>query len=314
MEREQVTPRSYPTNLIDKDWSNRKLMFRKNSEKFLNLVHDMKLRDDDVWIVTLPKCGTTWMQELLWLLINDFDFDGALAKDLELRSPYMEFDFLIYADEERSLRPVEELKSPRLIKSHLPLALLPSKLWERKNKVIYVFRNPLDAWVSRYYHGVSFGYHYGKSLHQYFDEILATEGFATEIIEHAHEFYQLRNEPWVFYTSFERLKKDLRGVINDVSSFLEKPISDQQTMERLLKHLSFEEMKKNTTTNHLWELAQVKHKNARKETHPFVRRGEVNGFKDELLPEQIEKANACIKAVLKNKSVTMEELLLLNNP
>jgi len=143
---------------------------------------------------------------------------------------------------EESLKRVQECKSPRLIKSHLPLALLPTKLWERKNKVIYVFRNPLDAWVSRYYHGVTYGAFYGKTLHQYFDDLLSNENYALETIEHAAEFYQLRNEPWVFYTSFERMKKDLRGVINDVSRFLNTTVTDLQ-MERLLKHLSFEEMK-----------------------------------------------------------------------
>jgi len=38
------------------------------------------------------------------------------------------------------------------------------------------------------------------------------------------------------------MKKDLRGVINDVSRFLNTTVTDLQ-MERLLKHLSFEEMK-----------------------------------------------------------------------
>ncbi|EDW92368.1 uncharacterized protein Dyak_GE14313 [Drosophila yakuba] len=313
MDRVQVTPRSYPTNLIDKDWANRKLLFRADSEQFLGLVHDLKLRDDDVWIVTLPKCGTTWMQELLWLLLNNCDFQGALAKDQELRTPFLEFKYLVFKDLNRAFEPIEELKSPRLIKSHLPLALLPSKLWEGNHKVIYVFRSPLDSCVSRYYHGVTFGFHYGKSLHEYFDEMLATDDFATEFIEHAHEFYQLRNEPWVFYTSFEMMKKDLRGVINDVSRFLDKPINDQQ-MEQLLKHLSFAEMKKNPTTNHLWELAQSRHKNAGKETHSFVRRGAVNGYKDELKPEQIEKANARIQEVLAKNGVTLDELLLLNGP
>ncbi|KAH8347707.1 hypothetical protein KR084_000305 [Drosophila pseudotakahashii] len=313
MERVQVTPRSFPTNLIDKDWANRKHLHKKNSEHFLSLVHDMKLRDDDVWVVTLPKCGTTWTQELSWLLLNNCDFAGALAKDQELRSPFLEFGFSLHDDVRRSFGPIEELNSPRLIKSHLPLALLPSKLWDGQHKVIYVFRNPLDHWVSRYYHGVTFGFQYGKTLHQFFDEILASDDFAAEEIEHAHEFYQLRNKPWVFYTSFERMKKDLRGVINDVSTFLNKPINDQQ-MEQLLRHLSFEEMKKNPTTNHLWELAQVKHKNAGKEKHPFVRRGDVDGYKDELTPEQIEKANIGIQRILEKNSVTMDELLLKNDP
>lgn len=92
MDRVQVTPRSYPTNLIDKDWSKRRHTHKNlNIQGFLDVAHDLEIREDDVWVVTLPKCGTTWMQELLWLLLNDCDFEGALAKDQELRSPFMEW-------------------------------------------------------------------------------------------------------------------------------------------------------------------------------------------------------------------------------
>lgn len=91
MESIRVTPRRYPCHLIDKDWSQRKHTQKKPKfQEFLNLVHDLEVREDDVWIVTLKKCGTTWMQELLWLLMNDCDFEGALAKDQELRSPFWE--------------------------------------------------------------------------------------------------------------------------------------------------------------------------------------------------------------------------------
>ncbi|XP_037716320.1 sulfotransferase 1E1-like [Drosophila subpulchrella] len=280
-------------------------------KEFISLVHDLDIRGDNVWVVT-PKCGTTWMQELLWLLINNCDFDGALAKDQCLRSPFLEYDFVVHGNLEQSLKRVQECESPRLIKSHLPLAFLPAKLRERKNKVIYVFRNPLDAWVSRYYHGVTYGTFYGKTLHQYFDDLLSNENYALETIEHAAEFYQLRNEPWVFYTSFERMKKDLRGVINDVSRFLNTTVTDLQ-MERLLKHLSFEEMQKNPTTNHLWEKSQENCENAGKVDYNFLRRGKVNGYKNELLPEHIEKAKFLIQKQLDRNNVTLEELLLKNN-
>jgi len=91
MERVRITPRSYPTNLIDKDWANRKHFHLEKMKGFISLVHDLDIREDDVWVVTPPKCGTTWMQELLWLLINNCDFEGALTKDQGLRSPFLEF-------------------------------------------------------------------------------------------------------------------------------------------------------------------------------------------------------------------------------
>ena len=31
----------------------------------------------DVWLVTPPKCGTTWSQEMVWLIANNLDYEGA---------------------------------------------------------------------------------------------------------------------------------------------------------------------------------------------------------------------------------------------
>ncbi|KAH8416081.1 hypothetical protein KR222_007714 [Zaprionus bogoriensis] len=330
MEFERITPKNYPVNLIDKDWNKRKLFFESPAKSFPDMIHNMEVRDDDVWVITNHKSGTTWMQELLWLLMNDCNFEAALAKDLELRSPFLEFDFMINSNEERALKPVEELSSPRLIKSHLPLPLLPAQLWQKKAKVVYVFRNPKDAWVSLYYHGVTVGFNYGRTLEQHFDEMIEIFAEKWDPIEHAAEFYQLRNEPWVYYTSFERMKQNLGGVIDDLCRFLNKTVTAEQ-MERLLKHLSFDEMKskcginrsttfdfqltffssENPTTNHLWEFAHAKHPNAGKEVYNFIRRGKVNGYKDELKPEQIEKADRFFAMKLRENNVTLEELLLL---
>ena len=33
----------------------------------------MVVYPDDLWIVTPPKCGTTWMQEIVWLIHTDVD-------------------------------------------------------------------------------------------------------------------------------------------------------------------------------------------------------------------------------------------------
>uniref|UniRef100_A0A1I8M3L5 Sulfotransferase domain-containing protein n=1 Tax=Musca domestica TaxID=7370 RepID=A0A1I8M3L5_MUSDO len=129
-------PKRYPTNLLPQEhWDKRVCYVRGNCEKFLNKVHDIQVYDDDVWVVTLPKCGTTWMQELVWLVMNDYDFETAKNTNLEVRSPFMEFNYMITTDLEKCLEPIENLKHPRLIKSHLALPLLPSQIWNKKAKV-----------------------------------------------------------------------------------------------------------------------------------------------------------------------------------
>lgn len=86
----EVQPARYPTNLINKDWTKRFLNYRDDRLEYIKKVHELEVFKDDVWLVTLPKCGTTWMQELLWLVMNNFDFEGAKNEHLEIRTPYME--------------------------------------------------------------------------------------------------------------------------------------------------------------------------------------------------------------------------------
>merc|ERR1712038_1396905 len=53
------------------------LLDKFTSTGFINKIYNMEVRQDDIWVVTPPKCGTTWMQELVWLIANNLDFDRA---------------------------------------------------------------------------------------------------------------------------------------------------------------------------------------------------------------------------------------------
>ena len=101
------------------------------------------LRDDDVVISTPSKCGTTWMQTLVALLL----FDGLPPAPVYDLSPWLDMNL-------RSTDAVYELLEAqthrRFIKTHTPLDGLP---WHDHVTYITVGRDPRDAFASMRHHG-----------------------------------------------------------------------------------------------------------------------------------------------------------------
>ena len=50
----------------------------------------MEVFEEDIWISSFPKCGTTWTQEMVWNIVNDLDFDRAKSEKLDRRIPFFE--------------------------------------------------------------------------------------------------------------------------------------------------------------------------------------------------------------------------------
>jgi aryl sulfotransferase len=96
-------------------------------------------RPDDVVISTPSKCGTTWMQTIVGMLVLDRVELGAPIATI---SPWL--DMLIHTDDE-VFGPLEEQTHRRFIKTHTPLDGVP-----RIPSVTYqgLIRHPLDVAMS----------------------------------------------------------------------------------------------------------------------------------------------------------------------
>ena len=99
--------------------------FNGNSEDFKNF----EIRKDDIWIATYPKSGTTWVQEIVYCILNGWNYDREKTGKLDERIPFFEF---IYP----GLKAIEKMNSPRVIKTHLPIQYLPNEI-EKKCKVAF---------------------------------------------------------------------------------------------------------------------------------------------------------------------------------
>ncbi|VEN33643.1 unnamed protein product [Callosobruchus maculatus] len=56
---------------------------------YLDEFYNFPVRDQDVWICGYPKSGTTWTQEMVWMIMNNLDVEGA-KEDIHFRVPFIE--------------------------------------------------------------------------------------------------------------------------------------------------------------------------------------------------------------------------------
>jgi hypothetical protein len=96
-------------------------------KKHLSQFKSIEIRNDDVWIVSFPKSGTTWIQEIVYLIVNDCNFVKAKSKSIEDRMPFIDYP-------NPGINAIKNLTSPRIIKTHLPKPFLPEDI-EKKCKV-----------------------------------------------------------------------------------------------------------------------------------------------------------------------------------
>lgn len=58
--------------------------------KFAQQIIDAPVREDDVWLISFPRTGSTWCQEMIWLIGNDLDFETARNTIQQIRAPLIE--------------------------------------------------------------------------------------------------------------------------------------------------------------------------------------------------------------------------------
>ena len=232
-------------------------------EEAFRSVGEIVARPGDLFISTYPKCGTTWMQNIVWLILQRAVPLGPEDRMTEL-IPHLE---------EIGAEGVESLPHPRVMKTHLPFSMSP---YNPEARYIYVLRNPFDCVVSFYHHTRGFVQHYDfseGSFDDYFRCFVQGEVDFGDYFENVLSWWEHRREKNFLFVTYEDLKADPKSEIVRVGRFLGSEygtaVEDPVLLDRIVELSSFQSMSRDQTR---WASARPEDRT------PFVRKGEVGDF------------------------------------
>ncbi|GFQ81587.1 sulfotransferase 1C4 [Trichonephila clavata] len=264
---------------------------------------EYKPQPGDVFIDTYPKCGTTWMQNVALYVFR---------KGKELEDPTEFFRAAPFIDM-LGMEGINSMPRPGAFKTHLPYSHLP---YSPEAKYIFVARNPKDCCVSFFHHARNhpgFGYWDGE-FDDFFELFMAGELGYNDYFDHLLDWYPHRNNPNVFYTRFEDMKKDMTSVVLKLSKFLGQEYTDviekdNSVLNNILQYSAFDYMKKKLSEvhdaqkgtsfsgpvfegrNHCIKFAASLNPPDELPELQFVRKGIIGDWRNHFSPDQNERLN-----------------------
>ncbi|XP_055924271.1 sulfotransferase ssu-1-like [Argiope bruennichi] len=199
----------------------------------------------DLFISTYPKCGTTWIQNIILHIFRKGQKLSNPSEFLRL-APYIDM---------QGQEGIDKMPRPGAFKTHIPFSRMP---YSKDAKYIFVARNPKDCCVSSYYHTRNQpGFEYWDSdFNDFFELFIAGEVQYNDYFDHLLDWYPHRNDPNVFYTTYEHMKMDIQSVIIRLSRFLGKEYidaieKDNNVLNNIKFYTNFNYMKENLSNIYL---------------------------------------------------------------
>ncbi|XP_042240703.1 uncharacterized protein LOC121878510 [Homarus americanus] len=279
--------------------------------KYADKLYNFEFKQSDVLVMTYPKCGTTWVQEVVWTMLNNPDLKHSKThQPIMYRSPFLELDMFTDLAEDGlegvMIKLLETTPDPRTIKTHLPLSLMPSSLLNT-TKVVYVARNPKDVVTSYYHHcRITKLVNYKSSLEQFVRYFVDDNVVYGPYWLHVKEAWEKRQHPNLHFLFYEDLKTDTMAELGKLNDFLGTMLTENQ-LERVAIHTSFDEMK--TRKALLGEMEDDPNKfnlDIISLDGGFFRKGDIGDWQTKLTPPMEDKINKWIEDNLNEIGITFK--------
>ncbi|XP_030604831.1 sulfotransferase 2B1-like [Archocentrus centrarchus] len=264
-----------------------------NSYESLKFAQEFKFEDDDILVVTYPKSGTIWMQEILPLVLN--------GGDLTVIHTIPNWERVPLIQTKRFALFVNKLASPRMLGTHFPYNLMPPSFYTSKAKVIYIMRNPKDIMVSSYYFHQMAGFLEDPgTFDEFMDKFLEGEVMFGKWTDHVKSWRSSELADRIMYITYEEMVQDLPASLRRISDFLGRNLTEE-VIQKIAENCSFKTMKTNNMSN--FSLMPKVYMDSDKS--PFLRKGTVGDWKNHFSSEQLARFISVISKELEGESFSL---------
>ncbi|KAH6933161.1 hypothetical protein HPB50_012530 [Hyalomma asiaticum] len=267
-----------------------------------------RARKGDLVLATFPKSGTNWLMYITHFILREGE---PITKFDEFAK---EWRFLEYMD-------IEDFSSSlpwRTFATHLSLNKCAMT---GEGKYVYLARNPWDVCVSFFHMMVNIStYEFQNGTFEDFVDTFVTGNFGYgDYFQHVTAGYALREEPNVFFVTYEELKTNTREVAVRLAYFLGEGYGhalerDEALLQKLMERSQPDYLRNvlvvDLSTNPQWSEA-LSHKRVTccrghegdDNKYAYVRTGNVGSWKDFFTPDLLKKMENRILEVEKTSSV-----------
>ncbi|XP_008292064.1 sulfotransferase 6B1 [Stegastes partitus] len=173
-----------------------------------------------------------------------------------------------------TLKVMDERPSPRFMGTHFHPDNIPKSFYEKKTKMLVIFRNPKDTMVS-YYHFSNNNpvLPSAQSWDAYFSQFMSGDVGWGSYFDHAIGWDKKMDDPNVMVVTYEDLKQNLTDGVRQICSFFGFKLSEDQ-IQQIAGQSTFSAMKQGSASTH-GNLGNV-----------IFRKGEVGDWKNHFTAEQ----------------------------
>jgi hypothetical protein len=175
----------------------------------------LETRPSDVLIATFPKCGTTWIQQIVHGLRTRGSMD---FEEISLVVPWIERSALLGIDIN-----APQVAEPRAFKTHLSWDMVP-----KGGKYLYVIRDPSDALLSFYnfMNGVMFERD-SVDVDGFYAVMFAKHPLYGTYFSHVRSWWEQRRREDVQIFCFEDMKRDHEATVRRIAAFIGIPANEE---------------------------------------------------------------------------------------